>query len=111
MTAFACVLCPLLFSSTRVALCVGLDWSVRRISYSMPGAWPRQMSLWGRKLKEAKMIQAILQVIVMLLRAALAAVLVAAGAAKLADTRSFARTLIGLGVPARWRLLLRALTL
>ncbi len=57
------------------------------------------------------MIQATLHVIVLLLRAALAAVLVAAGAAKLADTRSFARTLLGLGVPVRWRLLLRGLTI
>jgi len=57
------------------------------------------------------MIQAILQVIVLLLRAALAAVLVAAGAAKLADTRSFARTLMGLGVPVRWRLPLRTLSI
>ncbi len=50
-------------------------------------------------------------VIVFLLRASLAAVLVAAGAAKLADTRSFAITLIGLGVPARRERLLRGLAL
>ncbi len=57
------------------------------------------------------MIQAILQVIVLLIRASLAAVLVMAGAAKLADTRSFATTFIGLGVPARRAFLLRGLAL
>jgi uncharacterized membrane protein YphA (DoxX/SURF4 family) len=57
------------------------------------------------------MIQSILQVVVLLLRAGLAAVLVAAGSAKLADLRSFALTLMGLGLPARWRLLLRGLAL
>lgn len=57
------------------------------------------------------MIQDILQVTVLLIRASLAAVLVAAGAAKLADTRSFATTLMGLGVPARRALLLRGLAL
>src|SRR5947209_14284638 len=57
------------------------------------------------------MIQSIFQVIVLLIRASLAAVLVAAGAAKLADTRSFATTLMGLGVPPRRALLLRGLAL
>jgi uncharacterized membrane protein YphA (DoxX/SURF4 family) len=57
------------------------------------------------------MIQNILQVIVLLIRASLAAVLVAAGAAKLADIRSFATTLIGLGVPARREVLVRGLAL
>ncbi len=57
------------------------------------------------------MIEGILQVVVLLLRAGLAAVLVAAGSAKLADRRSFALTLMGLGLPARWRLLLRGLAL
>src|SRR6266567_1458924 len=56
-------------------------------------------------------MQSILQVIVLLMRASLAALLVAAGAAKLADTRSFALTLLGLGVPARQRLLTRGLAL
>jgi uncharacterized membrane protein YphA (DoxX/SURF4 family) len=57
------------------------------------------------------MIQSILQVVVLLLRAGLAAVLVAAGSAKLADLRSFVLTLMGLGLPGRWRLLLRGLAL
>lgn len=57
------------------------------------------------------MIQSILQVVVLLLRAGLAAVLVAAGSAKLADLRSFALTLMGLGLPARRQLLLRGLAL
>src|SRR5437763_13411842 len=61
--------------------------------------------------RRRKMIQNILQVIIFLIRASLAAVLVAAGAAKLADTRSFATTLMGLGVPARRALLLRGLAL
>ncbi len=55
------------------------------------------------------MIQGILQVTVVLMRTSLAAVLVAAGAAKLADTRSFATTLMGLGVPAHRELLIRGL--
>jgi len=57
------------------------------------------------------MIQDILQVIVLLIRASLAAVLVAAGAAKLADTRNFATTLVGLGVPVRQKFLIRGLAL
>ena len=57
------------------------------------------------------MMQGILQVIVLLVRASLAAVLVAAGAAKLADTRSFAATLMGLGVPVRRHPLIRRLAL
>jgi len=55
------------------------------------------------------MIQNILQVVVLLIRTSLAAVLIAAGAAKLADTSSFATTLVGLGVPARRGELLRGL--
>ena len=57
------------------------------------------------------MIQLLIQITVLLIRAVLAAVLVAAGAAKLADTRSFAHTLIGLGVPARRKHLVRGLAL
>ncbi|HEX6479222.1 MAG TPA: MauE/DoxX family redox-associated membrane protein [Ktedonobacteraceae bacterium] len=57
------------------------------------------------------MIQGILLVIVILIRTALAAVLIAAGAAKLAGTRSFATTIMGLGVPARRKLLIRGLAL
>jgi len=60
-------------------------------------------------LRRCKLIQSILQVTIFLIRASLAAVLVAAGAAKLADVRSFTSTLIGLGVPVRRRLLLRGL--
>ena len=55
------------------------------------------------------MIQNILQVVVLLIRASLAAVLIAAGAAKLADIRGFATTLVGLGVPIHQGLLLRGL--
>src|SRR5260370_33416846 len=54
-------------------------------------------------------MQSIPQVIILLMRASLAAVLVAAGSAKLADTRSFALTLLGLGLPVRQRLLTRGL--
>lgn len=57
------------------------------------------------------MIQGILQVAVLLIRTSLAAVLVAAGAAKLADIRSFTTTLIGLGIPIRPGLLIRGLAL
>ncbi len=57
------------------------------------------------------MIQLLVQIIVLLIRALLAAVLVAAGSAKLADTRSFATTLIGLGVPAHRERLVRGLAL
>ncbi len=53
------------------------------------------------------MISGVLQVIMLFMRASLAVVLVAAGAAKLADTRSFAVTLMGLGVPVRRQLFLR----
>src|SRR5947209_20636087 len=77
----------------------------------MHGAWLRQTSTWVPHLRRCEMIQSILQVVVLLLRAGLAAVLVAAGSAKLADLRSFALTLLGLGLPARWRLLLRGLGL
>jgi uncharacterized membrane protein YphA (DoxX/SURF4 family) len=55
------------------------------------------------------MIYALLQVIILMMRASLAGVLVAAGAAKLADTRSFATTLMSLGVPVRRQLLIRGL--
>lgn len=55
------------------------------------------------------MMQLVVQIVLLLIRAVLAAVLVAAGAAKLADTRSFARTLIGLGVPARQERLVHGL--
>lgn len=57
------------------------------------------------------MIQSILQVIILVMRASLAAVLVAAGAAKLADTGSFATTLLALRVPAGRGVLLRGLAL
>ncbi len=43
----------------------------------------------------------LVELLVLVVRAGLAAVLVAAGAAKLADTQSFAATLLGLGVPAQ----------
>ncbi len=49
------------------------------------------------------MTSQIAQVVVLLMRASLASVLVAAGAAKLADLHSFAATLIALGVPAHRR--------
>ncbi len=54
------------------------------------------------------MLLSMLQVFVLLMRTSLAVMLVAAGAAKLADTRSFALTLLGLGMPARQRLLTQA---
>ena len=57
------------------------------------------------------MMQTIMQVIVLLIRASLATVLVMAGSAKLADTRSFAATFMGLGVPARRAFLLRGFAL
>jgi uncharacterized membrane protein YphA (DoxX/SURF4 family) len=60
-------------------------------------------------LRRCNLIQIVLQVTLFLIRASLAAVLVASGAAKLADVGSFASTLIGLGVPVRRRLLLRGL--
>ncbi|HEX7737172.1 MAG TPA: MauE/DoxX family redox-associated membrane protein [Ktedonobacteraceae bacterium] len=56
-------------------------------------------------------MQDFLQVAVLLMRAVLAAVLVAAGAAKLADTRSFALTLRGIGLPVRPPWLVRGLAL
>lgn len=52
-----------------------------------------------------------LQVLLFAGRAALAAVLVAAGAAKLADVQSFVATLLGLGLPVRQEPLLRGLAL
>jgi uncharacterized membrane protein YphA (DoxX/SURF4 family) len=57
------------------------------------------------------MLQSILQIIIFLGRASLAAVLVAAGAAKLADMQSFATTLRGLGMPVRQEPLSRGLAL
>jgi uncharacterized membrane protein YphA (DoxX/SURF4 family) len=57
------------------------------------------------------MIPLLVQIAVPLMRASLAAVLVAAGAAKLVDLHGFATTLIGLGIPARWERLVHALTL
>lgn len=57
------------------------------------------------------MTPGILPVVILVIRALLAAVLVAAGAAKLADTRSFAATLKGLGVPVGRGFLLRGLAL
>lgn len=57
------------------------------------------------------MIHDMLQIAVLLLRAFLAIILLAAGAAKLADMRNFSTTLIGLGIPA-WRpLLIRGIAL
>jgi uncharacterized membrane protein YphA (DoxX/SURF4 family) len=50
-----------------------------------------------------------IQVAIILMRMLLATVLIAAGAAKLADTRSFAATLMRLGVPAHRELLIRGL--
>ena len=52
-----------------------------------------------------------IQVIVFLIRASLAAVLIAAGAAKLADTQSFTNTLVGLVIPIRPEYLIRGLGL
>jgi len=57
------------------------------------------------------MVQNFLQILIFLGRASLAAVLVAAGAAKLADVRSFAITLRGLGIPARYEPLIRGLAI
>lgn len=57
------------------------------------------------------MIQNIFQIVTFLIRASLAAVLVAAGAAKLADTRSFVNTLKGLGVPTHPEFLTSGLSL
>lgn len=50
-----------------------------------------------------------IQVIIFLIRALLVAVLIAAGAAKLADIRSFATTLTGLGVSVHQENLIRGL--
>ncbi|MGH2531638.1 MAG: MauE/DoxX family redox-associated membrane protein, partial [Thermomicrobiales bacterium] len=47
------------------------------------------------------MMSAADDLVLLLARATLAAVLIAAGAAKLVDTRGFATTLVGLGLPAR----------
>src|SRR5579884_1219355 len=52
-----------------------------------------------------------LQVLLFAGRAVLAAVLVAAGAAKLADVQSFVATVRGLGLPVRQEPLLRGLAL
>jgi uncharacterized membrane protein YphA (DoxX/SURF4 family) len=57
------------------------------------------------------MLQNFLQILIFLGRASLAAVLVAAGAAKLADVRSFATTLRGLGMPAHYEPLIRGLAI
>jgi uncharacterized membrane protein YphA (DoxX/SURF4 family) len=57
------------------------------------------------------MTENLIQIAIFLIRAALAAVLVAAGAAKLVDMRSFAATLTGLGVPPRPASLIRWLAL
>jgi uncharacterized membrane protein YphA (DoxX/SURF4 family) len=57
------------------------------------------------------MTENFLLVMILLMRTSLAAILIAAGAAKLADTHSFATTLLGLGVPARQRLLVQRLAL
>lgn len=57
------------------------------------------------------MIRDMLQIAVLLLRASLAIILLAAGAAKLADTRNFSTTLIELGVPTRRPLLIRKIAL
>ncbi|SRR6266566_3689828 len=51
------------------------------------------------------------QVFVLLIRSALAAVLVASGAAKLSDIRSFVMTLAGLGLPAHRPYVLRGLAI
>jgi len=55
------------------------------------------------------LLQNTLQVLIFLARASLAAVLVAAGAAKLADVRGFAVTLGGLGIATRLDFLIRGL--
>lgn len=57
------------------------------------------------------MMQLVAQIILPLIRAILAVVLVAAGAAKLADVTGFAHTLYGLGVPGHWKYLVRGLAL
>jgi len=57
------------------------------------------------------MMQGIIQATVLLIRSSLAAVLLAAGAAKLADLRSFAAPLMGLGVPLHQTILVRGLAL
>lgn len=57
------------------------------------------------------MLSNVLQFVIFLSRASLAAVLVAAGAAKLADVSGFATTLQGLGIPARLVSLVRGLAL
>lgn len=57
------------------------------------------------------MIEIVALIALYLIRAFLAAVLIVAGAAKLADTHGFAGTLIGLGVPVRWGRLIRGLAL
>lgn len=44
---------------------------------------------------------------VLLIQASLGAMLLMAGAAKLADPRSFAHTLLELGIPARWSLVIK----
>ena len=71
----------------------------------MPGAWHKRLFQTVTRRRWCEMIQ----VIVLLMRTSLAAVLIAAGAAKLADTRSFANTVSGLGMPARWEFLIRSL--
>jgi uncharacterized membrane protein YphA (DoxX/SURF4 family) len=55
------------------------------------------------------MMQNAMYLTILLARAILAAVLVAAAGAKLADTPGFATTLVGLGIPARREALVRGL--
>lgn len=57
------------------------------------------------------MLQSLIQVLLLLGRASLAAVLLAAGAAKLADGKGFATTLRGLGLPVRQEPFIRGLAL
>jgi hypothetical protein len=55
------------------------------------------------------MILEIVHIGVLLVQASLGAMLLMAGAAKLADPRSFARTLLELGIPASWSLVIKLL--
>lgn len=57
------------------------------------------------------MIWHMLQIPILLIRSALAAILIASGAAKLSDVRGFAMTLVGLGFPAYKQHWLRGLAI
>jgi uncharacterized membrane protein YphA (DoxX/SURF4 family) len=66
---------------------------------------------YGTRQQRIRGEDTMIQVIIFLIRALLAAVLVAAGAAKLADILGFANTLLELGVPDRETHLVRMLAL